>query len=407
MYHDLLLALSGFTGDIFIEESQKESYPIVKIATGLSLISPAEEAFLNRDILPLAGHVLYLKRFSDEDPEIFRKSKPLFYLQALRNALALFLDAYADEIEDLEQEVLSSTWQMSLAKIHSMLIDWYIPFETIATCIYNTAKFDATLIDKFITIADSSGNQKTNYWLKFLADRLALVFESQTKELLKNQNLIDPYEEYFIKNISDVNIDFTKLPLTFISKQTAKKISYICRTMFITNKVNEKNSLVSKIAKQEEFNMSNATEVVENMASIASRHLLEFIGSDELFDFFEVLKNLFFLADATVWIEFIERVKQPVHARKIFNEISDQEYEKYGVEFSLKEDANKADNAEYNKNCLEQSFYHVEELEKYVAPVNDAWGKNPKNKVLAMLSLEIKIPHPFDLIFDEWAIEKI
>ena len=46
MYHDLLLALSGFTGDIFIEESQKESYPIVKIATGLSLISPAEEAFL-------------------------------------------------------------------------------------------------------------------------------------------------------------------------------------------------------------------------------------------------------------------------------------------------------------------------------------------------------------------------
>jgi len=414
MYHDLLFVLSGFPGDIFQEHAQKNSYSVVKVATGLSILSPAEEAFLNRDILPLASHVLYLKRFEDKDPEIFKSQVSSFYLQALRNALIQLLDSLALDVEKLEQEILTFPQTMSLAKIHAALLEWYIPFETITQTIYNISCFSAKLIDQFITISDSSGNEKTKHWFKFLADQLGLVFENQTRELLLNQKLVDPYNEYFIKNISEASLDFDRLPVTVISKDTAKKISYICRTMFIIkNRANRNSlddntsSLIKRFSEEPPFSIKNATEQINKMSQLASMMLIEFIGSNELFDFFEVVRNLYFLGDSATWIAFFSRVTQPIHARKYFHEISEHRYENTGISFKLKETKNHAADIDLNASLLEQSIYVCDEADKYVAPVNDAWGNVEKNKSpLAKLSLSIVVSHPFNLIFDEWSMQR-
>merc|ERR1711976_429694 len=120
MYHDLLFALSGITGDVFQEKPQKNSYSIVQVAAGLEFLEVCEEALLNRDILPLASHVLFLKRFVDQNPDHASSTvQRSFYLFILQHAVEEILDTYQTDLEKLETELLDAPESANLAQVHN------------------------------------------------------------------------------------------------------------------------------------------------------------------------------------------------------------------------------------------------------------------------------------------------
>lgn len=365
MYHDLLFALNGLTSDIFQEKYQENSYNLIVVATGLDYIDPCEEAILNQKILPLASHILYLQRFididndkylkivdnSDSETEEFDENSEArfssYYLLVLRNAVEQILDHYNASLIKLENILLSDPEKASLSKVDLILIPWYHTISTLAITLYNyeRKKFNSHIIDEFNTIADSSGNYHTKRWFKYLANKTSSVFINQTKELIFQSDLIDPYHDYFIENLTDFSINWSKIPETIISKKSAKDIVFIARTNqvvkqsscgFLDHQTGEStarnqnfganlaaetennNTFASKFSTEPytsifdksehenyKFLLSTIEADLEKLKIKANEELIKFVGKHKILAFLSIIKKLFFLNDSTSWKEFL------------------------------------------------------------------------------------------------------
>merc|ERR1712048_900245 len=134
MYHDLLCALNGITGDIFKEKLQKNGLPLVTTASGFDFIDSSEEYILNDEILPLASNILFLQRFVDTEADR-KKEHMSYYFLILQHAVEELLDYYNNSLLELEKTILESAQdcnsssskglKMNLAKIQKHLLPWY------------------------------------------------------------------------------------------------------------------------------------------------------------------------------------------------------------------------------------------------------------------------------------------
>lgn len=484
MYHDLLFALNGITGDIFKEKYQEKSYNLIVVAQGLDFIDSAEESILNKEILPLASHVLYLKRFIDVDDDNDQKteSRPKsYYLLVLRNAVELILDHYNTSLIELENTLLADPSRASLPKVNGTLLPWYMPISTLALTLYNyehSAQFgkknqqkklaySSNIIDEFNTIADTSGNYHSQRWFKFLANKCTSVLINQTKELIFKSELVDPYGDYFIKDLINFEIDWRKVPDTVLSRKSAKDIVFIARTNqvvkdnklrhnYIPNRDHSDTDLdgtfddsddptVTSIFHSEEhknykFIPLTIENDLEKLKEKANEELIKFIGRDKILKFLNIIKQLFLLNDSSSWKEFLNKMHQinPIMASKKFADASNYIYEDYDVnlnyvlpdttensfDVTLGVGLPKQGLQGLPEKNLDQTFvgddeHHYNETSKKLCDVYgiiEASGPNGSDKEvkyssklttnLSRLHLSIKVPYPINLVFDEWSMER-
>lgn len=444
MYHDLLFALSGITGDVFQEKAQKNSYSLVQVAAGLEFLEVCEEALLNRDILPLASHILFLKRFIDQNPDHDKKSveslknsqhlknpensanvQRSFYLFVLQHAIEEIVDTYQEDLEKLEEILLDKPERANLTIVHNSLLPWYVPLERIATTLFrilNKNSFNPKIIDDFNTIADSSGNTQTQEWFRFLASKCTQVLENQTRELLFNYNLVDPYNEYFIvlkaqnnknsKNqehtLKDYEIDYEKIPTTILNNSTAQKIGFIVRTLhIIKNDPSTQYTHLSDFFSTEDrksFSIKNADKILENMKTHANKNLVQFIGKDNISRYFDVMRRIFFLGDTVTWTGFMNNLENPHHATKLFGKLSDGKYEEFDIKFKVVDAESKKANLAAD---LDQSLIIADNIPEFTASnACDVYETVDSSNILSKLNVIVKPKYPFNLIFDEWSIER-
>jgi len=430
MYHDLLFALSGITGDIFKEKYQENSYNIVIVSAGVNFIDAAEESILNLEILPMAGHILYLQRFVDGDDES-DKVDYSYYRMVLKNAIEHMIDSYNKSLVELEQLLLKAPQEASLTKVHNILLPWYIPIATLASTIYNfekRGKFSPKIIDEFNTISASSGNYQTKKWFLFLADKCSSVFVNQTKEVLFHSTLIDPYQDYFIKDLKTFNVNWNNVPETVLSKSAVRNIIFIARTNVVV-KVNKDKFIFSSIKNFKSFeNMSIKDEIfpsifsadecdhfvsnwhnletnLENLKIKANQELIKFIGKDKIANYFNTIKNLFFLADSFTWDQFLENLSNATQATKIFNLVSNDKYEQHDITFVVnKNEKETADETSLDTTFVGDDGQNFQKSTEYVCDIYKMIKSSNSN--LEKLNLTINVPYPMNLIFDDWSMER-
>merc|ERR1712062_629704 len=133
---------------------------------------------------------------------------------------------------------------MNLAKVQKHLLPWYAPMTILSLTLHPYViranhesgknslpkKITATIIDTLHTVAETNGNFHCQRWFTFLANKCSNIFINQTKELLFKSELIDPFNDYFLLNVTNFEVNHRIVPSTLVSQKMVKDIIFIART---------------------------------------------------------------------------------------------------------------------------------------------------------------------------------
>ncbi|CAG7730090.1 unnamed protein product [Allacma fusca] len=221
MFHELLMALSGFVGDVF----RPDGDGVIKIRKDISFpfIHPGEVAIID-EILEIGTMFKYLEDFVQEHQLLNYAGKPKakphgLYVTALCNGLRTILDEYLDVIADLELKVIEDmnltlnhlraeveTYRELFASL-SLLVKKVLSQEQSSTVIVELVKSE---FDEKLHLQDSL--QKLIPWIN------GVLFKQMTNWMVYG-TLNDPFNEFFIQprkmDLSDSD-----------SNKTGKAVSY-------------------------------------------------------------------------------------------------------------------------------------------------------------------------------------
>lgn len=206
MLHELLFALQGNPGNIFIE---KDSTFLV--SKGLSFLHSSEAAVLNK-LCSLGYAVKSLKNFVATNFDLGptglhcqeRVLKTGIYLQALCAGLKKILHGYTEELLSLEQDMLKNP-QTSLMHFRDKLNKYHLLFPALMDLVnaIEKGKVHGCCILETVHKHSLSGIPIVKDSMKIILHEGYAVLVHQIGCWMLHRILRDPYAEFFIRRLSE------------------------------------------------------------------------------------------------------------------------------------------------------------------------------------------------------------
>ncbi|XP_046398606.1 gamma-tubulin complex component 4 isoform X2 [Ischnura elegans] len=213
MLHEVLLALSGFPGSLFVEYDNR-----IQVADSVTYILDSDKTLLNR-ILCVASEYKALKSFVESQNNLYYATLrdecnpngsgqqcPGMYMQAFCDALMEVTEPYNQELIDLELEILSDPC-LSLTHILSRVEKHSCVLQTLNSIVKEVKKNNVRgcYLLEFLYRHSKSGVVEVKEALKCIMKTCHAVFYQQLSSWLLYGQLIDFYNEFIVQNKNDLD----------------------------------------------------------------------------------------------------------------------------------------------------------------------------------------------------------
>ncbi|KAK2152884.1 hypothetical protein LSH36_315g00018 [Paralvinella palmiformis] len=199
MLHELLLALSGYPGGIFVKRKDGE----IEIVKELPFISPNETALLSR-LCQIASYYHYFITFIRTHSHKPNKETGLcgLYLKALCQGVDRILDPYRQKLLDVEKELLSDP-HLTAAHVQSALHQYSILFPAIKLVLEEIIQHKAhgCYILEILHRSAVNGIPAVRQALQRILHVCHSVMYKQLAAWMLHGMLLDQDNEFFIKRV--------------------------------------------------------------------------------------------------------------------------------------------------------------------------------------------------------------
>ncbi|XP_071450213.1 gamma-tubulin complex component 4 isoform X2 [Hetaerina americana] len=212
MLHEVLLALAGFPGSLFVEYDNR-----IQVADSVTYILDSDKTLLNR-ILSVASEYKALKSFIDglnnfyfstirdeSNPNGSGQQCPGMYLQAFCNGLEEVTEPYNQELITLELEILNDPC-LSLTHILSKVEKHSSVLQSMNSIVKEVKKNNVRgcYLLEFLHRHSKSGVVEVKEAMKCLMRNCHAVFYQQLSSWLLHGQIIDFHNEFILQNKNDL-----------------------------------------------------------------------------------------------------------------------------------------------------------------------------------------------------------
>lgn len=215
MLHELLLALNGFSGSIFVQDKNSM---VVKVVANLPFIHPAEETMLNR-ICRLATHYMKFQSFIREKGNSSCRGdslRPGLFLRSFCLALDEILEPYRKTLVRVEKELLSDP-HLTAAYVQNSLEEYQLLFPSLSSLIdeISMRKIYGCNVLEMLYRASLCGMPSVEAALQRILYICHKVLYKQLTSWMLHGLLLDQFSEFFIHRVdkglkpstSDVSVE--------------------------------------------------------------------------------------------------------------------------------------------------------------------------------------------------------
>ncbi|KAI0235900.1 Gamma-tubulin complex component 4 [Lamellibrachia satsuma] len=367
MLHELILALSGYNGSVFVKNANNE----IQVISDLPFIHPTEVALLNR-LCRLATHYSCFATFIKQNSHSPRKagiSTGLrgLYVMSLCQGLDSALAPYRQTLLQVERQLLADP-HLTVAYVQSALEEYQLLFPALSQLLdqIETHKAHGCQILEFINRAANCGIpvvKKTLFQIQHVCHK---VLYKQLTAWMLHGLLLDDYTEMFIHKVqkvltvqpepedddlglggvtgrqmqqiqlsSDMTVNHSigerfalradMLP-TYIPTKVAQKILFVGESveMFekieidgrqqkhqgsvIKNKETEFAKNLLQLSQQPQFNLRHFETVIDEIRSYVAEQLWKLsVEEADLIGHLHLLKDFFLLGRGELFLAFIDQ----------------------------------------------------------------------------------------------------
>lgn len=346
MLHELLFALRGYPGNIFVDREEG-----IQVLKGLTFLHPGEVVLL--DHLCILGTNYkefqeFINKYSHGKQEKEDELHGL-YLQAFCSGLQDVLNPYCEDLLALEKEILEDPY-IPLSHFQHKLDKYQLMFSVLKQLILHIKiqKIHGCCILELLHKYVSSGNPLVNTALKKLLYSCHAVLCKQLISWMLHGLLLDPDKEFFIQKMDKQELTTTlnasknnctkednkpldnfkvkaELLPSYIPGHVAEKVLFIgksvclfekkCQDDFSTlpksifkNKDDEFAQKLFLLQKQEEFAPSDFESVVDEIRSTAAEHLWQVVVEEvKLLSHLHIIKDFYLLGRGELFFTFIDQ----------------------------------------------------------------------------------------------------
>uniref|UniRef100_A0A1E1XL62 Gamma-tubulin complex component n=1 Tax=Amblyomma sculptum TaxID=1581419 RepID=A0A1E1XL62_AMBSC len=346
MLHELLFALNGYPGTIFVEK--EGTFSVVK---GLPFLHPSETTILDR-LCALGYHVKYLRSFVSTyhslstagSQEGEKTLKTGFYLHALCAGLKKVLHQYSEELLNLEKEVLEGN-KVSLMRFQEVLDKYHLLFLKLRDLV---AEVESNRVHGCSILQCMHKSSITALPLAKKSMSLLLqagygVLCQQISSWVLHGLLCDPHKEFFVKKLSsspsqtphnsssstleaplesmdDFGLDPHLLPEQ-LSASFAKKVLFagaavrvfgqsMGRPVYKAEQETEFLDRLQTIKESPELDLLHLEAFVEDVRSAAAAHLWQlFVEEGCLLSQLRLLRDAYLLGRGELFLHFSQKAE--------------------------------------------------------------------------------------------------
>uniref|UniRef100_A0A0L8I2S4 Gamma-tubulin complex component n=1 Tax=Octopus bimaculoides TaxID=37653 RepID=A0A0L8I2S4_OCTBM len=347
MLHELLFALSGYPGNIFVDNGDK-----IQVQKGLPFLHSAEEKALNR-LCQLATHFKMFKGFINKysfcnfHPDSAGSTTGEMhgiYLMFLCSGLNTLLEDYQNDILELEKSALADP-HLPVSEVLLKLQHYELLFPALSSFLTELKQHEAHgcyILDRIHKASISGIPVVKQTFESLLSTCHGPLFKHLCAWMLYGK-LMDPYKEFFIQESHEANarsceqeennqdakkqvvyvIRADLLP-SYIGYQVAKKILFVGESikMFDTQKLTPEikkleNSLrkgqenfskdLFRLSQEKNFNQINFRETVNAVRGFVAEQLWLLVVEDsDIFGQLKLLKDIFLFGRGDLYQSFID-----------------------------------------------------------------------------------------------------
>ncbi|XP_062516530.1 gamma-tubulin complex component 4-like isoform X2 [Corticium candelabrum] len=351
MLHEVLLALSGFTGDVFVEDE-----------TGfhVSLEFPFQHNS-EKDVLNKLARLGFLYKklndfieFHDHQTPI-AKSNTGLYLKALSSGLDTILQPYRETLLQAEQAVLKDS-DLPVSYLQHLVEPFHILLLTLDTVIQEIVELKVRGCRVLHVLYQHSvyGNPVVQEAMQRILQTCHGVMYKQLLAWFLHGTLMDTHHEFFIRkviseersdsaggedteqtsgssNVHEFVVAYDLLP-SYLPQRVAEKVLFVGEAvqLFSTRKTTgvqqrvlsqaEESVILSHLAalqRQQVFNLIEFESMVDEVKSTVTQHLWQLLVEEsDLLGQLHVLKDYFLLGRGELFLVFIDLadnlLKEPV-----------------------------------------------------------------------------------------------
>ncbi|XP_065285861.1 gamma-tubulin complex component 4-like isoform X2 [Dermacentor albipictus] len=347
MLHELLFALNGYPGSIFVEREGTFS-----VAKGLPFLHPSETAILDK-LCALGYHVKYLRTFistyrgliasdSQEGETPLRRG---FYLDALCSGLQKVLHQYLEELLLLEKDVLEGH-QISLMRFQEALEKYHLLFLKLRDLVaeIESGKVHGCSILQSLHKASTTALPIAKKSMSLLSQAGYGVLCQQISSWVLYGILHDPHQEFFVvqklgtdmsrtqrntssslleaplESMDDFGLEPKLLP-DQLSGSFARKVLFagsavrvfgqsMERPIYTAEQETEFLDRLQKISEAAEIDLFQLEAFVNDVRSAAAAHLWQlFVEEGCLLSQLRLLRDAFLLGRGELFLHFSQVAK--------------------------------------------------------------------------------------------------
>ncbi|GAB1600359.1 gamma-tubulin complex component 4-like [Argonauta hians] len=350
MLHQLLFALSGHPGDIFVYDGDK-----IQVQKGFPFLHSAEVKSLNR-LCQLATHLKafqdFISKYSFCNFHIDRtnlRTGDLYglYLMSLCRGLNIIVEDYQNDLLKLEESALADP-HFPISEVLLKLQHYELLFPAVSSFLTELKQHEAHgcyILDRIHKVSISGLPIVKHTFERLLSLCHGPLFKQLCDWMLYGK-LLDPYKEFFIQeSCSDANVENTQqqqqsnhyvnnkhvyiiradlLP-SYIGSQVAKKILFVGESikMFDTQKQTPEikkleNSLKNgqetfskdlfRLSRAKNFNQIDFLETVNAIRGFVAEQLWLLVVEDSnIFGQMKLVKDIFLFGRGDLYQSFIDK----------------------------------------------------------------------------------------------------
>ncbi|XP_050045471.2 gamma-tubulin complex component 4-like [Dermacentor andersoni] len=347
MLHELLFALNGYPGSIFVE--REGTFSVTK---GLPFLHPSETAILDK-LCALGYHVKYLRTFistyrglmasdSQEGETPLRRG---FYLHAMCSGLQKVLHQYSEELFLLEKDVLEGH-QISLMRFQEALEKYHLLFLKLRDLVaeIESGKVHGCSILQSLHKASTTALPIAKKSMSLLLQAGYGVLCQQISSWVLYGILHDPHQEFFVveklatdvsrtqrntsrsllevplESMDDFGLEPKLLP-DQLSGSFARKVLFagsavrvfgqsMERPIYTAEQETEFLDRLQKISEAPEIDLFHLEAFVKDVRSAAAAHLWQlFVEEGCLLSQLRLLRDAFLLGRGELFLHFSQVAK--------------------------------------------------------------------------------------------------
>ncbi|KAK9767845.1 hypothetical protein K7432_002027 [Basidiobolus ranarum] len=293
MLHELLLALSGHPGDIFVlHVPDSSTTPIFRIPEDFTFLHPSEKGALEQ-LAQLGSLYRRINTFIEQyRTKEWIKGSPRVrlphgaYFQGFCQGMRHSLKEYEDMIVELEDRILK---QPSSQTPLSLISSWLSPFffvlphlEALVTTIEQKAELyhGGRLLSLLASKCESGVSEVRETMLK-LTQHVRKVFYQQVTSWIVYGTLEDPYGEFFVKRLSSVHFAPNSRDIHETSYSLLENENFTFQKLFSIDTKQIPDFIPIKVANSILFvgqsvytiRMANISNINSLPSSLTSKHL--------------------------------------------------------------------------------------------------------------------------------------